>query len=115
MGSEGWASGRWGRYSQQGPRGPLRAGRSQRTRWWGKHSDLPRVTRSEPAPQLRSADFTALRRSDTEMEGPKVGGGAEVKGTVSRQERIPLTDHCAPEDQGLSFLPVRMEEASKDG
>lgn len=49
------------------------------------------------------------------MEGPKVGGGAEAKDTVSRQERTLLTDHCAPEDQGLSFLPVRMEEASKNG
>lgn len=102
VGSEGWASGCWGRCSQQSPRGPLRAGRSQPD-GGGKHSDLPRVTRLEPAPQPRSADFTALRRSDTEMGGPKVRGEAKVKDTVSRQERIHLTDHCAPEDQGLSF------------
>ena len=46
-----------------------------------KHSDLPYVTRSEPAARPRSADFTALRRGDAEMEGPEVRGEAEVKDT----------------------------------
>lgn len=31
---------------------------------------MPKVTRSEPAPKLRSADFTALRREDQGVKGP---------------------------------------------
>lgn len=45
-----------------------------------KHGDLPKVTRSEPASKPRPADFTSLRKEDTEMKGPKVREEAEVGG-----------------------------------
>ncbi|XP_039743935.1 beta-secretase 1 isoform X4 [Pteropus medius] len=43
-----------------------------------KHGDLPMVTMSEPGPKLMSADFTALRRKDTEKKSPELRGEAEL-------------------------------------
>lgn len=60
-----------------------RAGRSQqRGGNWNpeKHGDLLKVTMSEPGPKLMSADFTALRRKDTEKQSSEPRGEAEVGG-----------------------------------
>ena len=56
----------------------------------------------EPAPQPRSADLTAQRRSDTETEGPKVR--EKLREGHSKPAREDSLDRSlAPEDRGLSF------------